>query len=347
MILTSCLFLLIWVTKGKETNGFIMGEENNYGYRSDKNRGNERSGNRGRGRGNGRGNGRGRGQNFRYKSYGGDKYQHDDTRNISKDNNDTSASNIQRVGNNSIEKDNEEILRKRRERFEKDAKKEKENNSASRYGLISRGDDMTLKNSKNARIELYNDTKIRIKEYIFKEKEMQKDSERDSILMSLRKLRESIVAVNEENKHKKSICEDKEEDLKFYRDVYIESIRFGVEYGPYDSYVPAIQWILPIALCNKWKFTPSEKKWIVVQAVTQLAIREKRYEESFVLLNQYLGYSIVDLNSCTATPPSSTSTSTSVPAMYLRVAELLNAEGLLREQQKSLSYRGSEKTSDF
>lgn len=237
-----------------------------------------------------------------------------------------------------LNKEKEEILRRRRERFANDSKRSENN-----YGLISRGEDLTLKHDKSARLKLYNSTIKRINNF------QQEDSiERDVILMSFRKLRESIVSLNEERKKNLLTHDDNtdinEEDLQFFRNVYMESIKFGIQFGKSENYVPAIQWILPIVMNGEWGFSEADKEFIILEAVEQIAIREKRYEEGLLLLNQHIKFRFVDLNQEVCDKNACCSpNSTKIDTLYLKIVQLINSDGITPKQQKMLSYRGSEK----
>lgn len=242
------------------------------------------------------------------------------------------------------------ILKRRRERFAREAQREAE--SGSKYGLISRGDDTRLKDDESARRSLFEETSRRVEQYNQK-LVPQTDKERDAILMSFRKLRECVVAVDGMMQHAREA--PSERDKRFFRAVYLDSIRFGVQCGSYESYMPALQWVLPVVASGRWGFSTAEHEWLVLRLVEQLAVMEGRYEESLLLLNELLLFRPMDLNLVSSPSPSS-----SVEALYLNVVSLINQDyyhvtttaltprgaarvAQLRLQQRSLSYRGPER----
>lgn len=112
-----------------------------------------------------------------------------------------------------------DILEKRRLRFLKS------NVPKTGFGLVSRGEDFTLRDDPKSRIKLFNDIKIDLVKF-------QKDeSLKDKILMSFRKLREGIIA-------------GKERDNAFKIDVLMASFKFSVNIGHYQSYLPTINQLL-------------------------------------------------------------------------------------------------------
>lgn len=245
----------------------------------------------------------------------------------------------------------DEALRRRQERFASDAERETKpgNGRGDSYGLISRGEDTRLKDDETARQGLLNDTQRRAQEYEQKNAggRAGNHSQRDSILLAFRKLRESVIAVDSSRRHAGEALSEPEK--RFFREVYLSSIRFGVHCGIPESYVPALQWVLPIAAAGRWAFTPTEHEWLVLRLAEQLAVVEQRYEESLLLLNTLLHFKPVDLNARHASGP--------LEQLYLAVVKLINnnfhVAGLsvrgaarvaqLQAQQRILSYRGSER----
>lgn len=243
-------------------------------------------------------------------------------------------------------------MRRRQERFARDAEREAKPGSGrgDSYGLISRGEDTRLKDDETARQGLLNDTQRRAHEYEQKNAggwAAGNDSERDSILLAFRKLRESVIAVDGSRRHTGEALSEPEK--RFFREVYLSSIQFGVHCGSPESYVPALQWVLPVAAAGRWAFTPTEHEWLVLRLAEQLAVVEQRYEESLLLLNTLLRFTPVDLDAIHPNNP--------VEQLYLTVVKIINnnyhVTGLssrgaarvaqLLAQQRIVSYRGSER----
>ncbi|AOA61792.1 Hypothetical protein PP7435_CHR1-0528 [Komagataella phaffii CBS 7435] len=104
----------------------------------------------------------------------------------------------------------EEQLKRRRERFSK------ESNKPSSYGLVSRGDDLRLKDEQE-RKKLFSHIKKLCGE---------KSPPRDEILLGLRKLREAILD--------KPIVDNEANEI------YVFSIQESVKFGHYQTYLPLL-----------------------------------------------------------------------------------------------------------
>ncbi|ANZ74315.1 BA75_01324T0 [Komagataella pastoris] len=104
----------------------------------------------------------------------------------------------------------EEQLKRRRERFSKESSK------PSSYGLVSRGDDLRLKDEKE-RKKLFSHIKKLCGE---------KSPPKDEILLGLRKLREAIL--------------DKQTVDNEANEIYVFSIQEAVKFGHYQTYLPLL-----------------------------------------------------------------------------------------------------------
>lgn len=112
-----------------------------------------------------------------------------------------------------------DIMEKRRLRFQKS------NSPQTGFGLVSRGEDLTLRDSPAARIKLFKDIKADLVKF------ESDDSLKDKILMSFRKLREGIIA-------------GKETNVSLKRDALLASFNFSINVGHYQSYLPSINQLL-------------------------------------------------------------------------------------------------------
>ncbi|CDK28406.1 unnamed protein product [Kuraishia capsulata CBS 1993] len=113
----------------------------------------------------------------------------------------------------------DDVLEKRRQRF---SKSPVQNND---YGLLSRGEDFRLQKDFNARVEFFERIKTK-----YDEADLEKVPENMAwVLMSLRKLREALIAI---------------ETTIFTKEVFLYSVRVSASVQNHQAYVPAIVHLL-------------------------------------------------------------------------------------------------------
>lgn len=152
-----------------------------------------------------------------------------------------------------------DVLERRRQRFSKKPE-------AKEFGLISRGDDLTLKYDAEARESLFNDCLLSIK--LFKGDD---PSERDHILMMLRKLRESVLACVSDPQF--TI------DTKFANDVLFKSIQFSASVGHRESYIPAMNQMIN----NEYNSNSTQLRIVKIGWALHLSHFERATEDAFAI----------------------------------------------------------------
>lgn len=161
-----------------------------------------------------------------------------------------------------------ELLKKRRERFSKNASRSDDLD----YGLISRGEDLRLKDDPEARRILFETSIKEVKKYHNMNKPI--ISQRDQILLLFRKLREATVACS--SSYVNGV------DIGFAKNVLFESIRFSISVGHHQSYVPALN--QAFEALDELQWTWEEKRYIIHCLVLHLMHFENKYEKAFQLL---------------------------------------------------------------
>lgn len=147
-------------------------------------------------------------------------------------------------------------MEKRRLRFQPS------NAPVAGYGLVSRGEDLTLKEDPNARVALFASIKADM------EKFTNDPSLQDKILMAFRKLREGIIA-------------GKESNLELKREAIVASFRFSIGVGHYQSYLPTLG-LLQDDL--KMQLSQTERDEVAICKSLHLSHIESKHEEAFAEL---------------------------------------------------------------
>lgn len=171
-----------------------------------------------------------------------------------------------------------EVLRRRKERFAQDA------GGGPGYGLISRGDDLTLKNDAGARERLLEETMQRVRRFLAAPDN--DPGERDAIALAFRKLRECVVATGGGGPNGPDGAH------RFARTVYMESIDFSVRCGgggggALEMYLPALQ--QAVGHLDAWTFSPAERDYLVGAMGLHLAFAENEVEGALRFLAHAYG----------------------------------------------------------
>ncbi|GME66532.1 unnamed protein product [[Candida] boidinii] len=120
------------------------------------------------------------------------------------------------------------LLEKRKLRFQKEAKAI-ERNKESEFGLVSRGEDLRLQKDTKERTKFFESVKEKYD--LVKSMDLPiSEKDKDFILMSMRKLREASLRI---------------EELDILtKEIYLFSIEFSISVGHHQSYIPAINFLL-------------------------------------------------------------------------------------------------------
>ncbi|ODV87234.1 hypothetical protein CANARDRAFT_21200 [[Candida] arabinofermentans NRRL YB-2248] len=164
------------------------------------------------------------------------------------------------------------LMERRRKRFEEQSANI-ERQKSDDYGLISRGEDLRLQTNEADRLRLYSKIQKELEE-----RDATVDTVRDDrILMSFRKMRESLLALKPDS---------------FTRDVFMESIRFSVSIGHHQSYIPSIYYLIESDNVQN-NLSKAESDEITMFLILHKLHFSNEIEESFnILLNTFGGLSI-------------------------------------------------------
>ncbi|GMG41329.1 unnamed protein product [Ambrosiozyma monospora] len=179
---------------------------------------------------------------------------------------------------------NKEILEKRRQKFENDSKNI-ERQKSSEYGLISRGEDMRLRDNADDRHKLFETTLSQMKAQRAQTPKIPTSKStittttttttttaEDKILMSFRKLRESLLSVQPDN---------------FTKTVFLTSARFSVSLGHHQSYIPCINQLIQFDKEHEHHFkllSRDESEEMLCYLALHMAHFKKDQEGAFAVL---------------------------------------------------------------